>query len=202
MYAFFVSCCSLHIFNWLFIFFFFMLSVSVADYISRPESQSRQNLPQKENHAGPEPKVQTQAWGCLEVWILFCYLRASVSIPFQSLKMHISYHHLLSLSMTTICCLYCWDICWLSGSVALKWTPKHPKCLMWHNTLCHFVAFSPPLFFLMLEKQNASRFKTRLQDLTDTLVSWLSLATRGVCLFHCAFKCEWGEIRLDNLIHF
>lgn len=31
-------------------------SVTVADYISRPESQSRQNLPQKENHAGPEPK--------------------------------------------------------------------------------------------------------------------------------------------------
>ncbi|XP_075890089.1 fragile X mental retardation syndrome-related protein 2 isoform X4 [Nelusetta ayraudi] len=31
-------------------------TVSVADYISRPESQSRQNLPQKENHAGPEPK--------------------------------------------------------------------------------------------------------------------------------------------------
>uniref|UniRef100_A0A8D3EBM8 FMR1 autosomal homolog 2 n=1 Tax=Scophthalmus maximus TaxID=52904 RepID=A0A8D3EBM8_SCOMX len=30
--------------------------VTVADYISRPESQSRQNLPQKENHAGPEPK--------------------------------------------------------------------------------------------------------------------------------------------------
>uniref|UniRef100_A0A669EBZ1 FMR1 autosomal homolog 2 n=1 Tax=Oreochromis niloticus TaxID=8128 RepID=A0A669EBZ1_ORENI len=33
-------------------------SVTVADYISRAESQSRQNLPQKENHAGPEPKVQ------------------------------------------------------------------------------------------------------------------------------------------------
>ncbi|XP_019965398.1 fragile X mental retardation syndrome-related protein 2 isoform X2 [Paralichthys olivaceus] len=31
-------------------------SVTVADYISRPESQSRQNLPQKENHTGPEPK--------------------------------------------------------------------------------------------------------------------------------------------------
>lgn len=31
--------------------------VTVADYISRPESQSRQNLPQKENHSGPEPKV-------------------------------------------------------------------------------------------------------------------------------------------------
>ncbi|XP_014887477.1 fragile X mental retardation syndrome-related protein 2 isoform X2 [Poecilia latipinna] len=31
-------------------------SVTVADYISRPESQSRQNLPQKENHSGPEPK--------------------------------------------------------------------------------------------------------------------------------------------------
>lgn len=31
-------------------------SVTVADYISRAESQSRQNLPQKENHAGPEPK--------------------------------------------------------------------------------------------------------------------------------------------------
>uniref|UniRef100_A0A8D0CS16 FMR1 autosomal homolog 2 n=1 Tax=Sander lucioperca TaxID=283035 RepID=A0A8D0CS16_SANLU len=30
--------------------------VTVADYISRAESQSRQNLPQKENHAGPEPK--------------------------------------------------------------------------------------------------------------------------------------------------
>lgn len=33
------------------------VSVTVADYISRPESQSRQNLPQKENHVGPEPKV-------------------------------------------------------------------------------------------------------------------------------------------------
>uniref|UniRef100_A0A671XU37 FMR1 autosomal homolog 2 n=1 Tax=Sparus aurata TaxID=8175 RepID=A0A671XU37_SPAAU len=31
--------------------------VTVADYISRAESQSRQNLPQKENHAGAEPKV-------------------------------------------------------------------------------------------------------------------------------------------------
>ncbi|XP_058480747.1 fragile X mental retardation syndrome-related protein 2 isoform X4 [Solea solea] len=31
-------------------------SVTVADYISRAESQSRQNLPQKENHAVPEPK--------------------------------------------------------------------------------------------------------------------------------------------------
>ncbi|XP_041841369.1 fragile X mental retardation syndrome-related protein 2 isoform X2 [Melanotaenia boesemani] len=31
-------------------------NVTVADYISRPESQSRQNVPQKENHAGPEPK--------------------------------------------------------------------------------------------------------------------------------------------------
>ncbi|XP_061619779.1 fragile X mental retardation syndrome-related protein 2 isoform X2 [Phyllopteryx taeniolatus] len=31
-------------------------SVTVADYISRPESQSRQNLPLKENHSGPEPK--------------------------------------------------------------------------------------------------------------------------------------------------
>ncbi|XP_029310404.1 fragile X mental retardation syndrome-related protein 2 isoform X2 [Cottoperca gobio] len=31
-------------------------SVTVADYISRAESQSRQNLPQKENHTGPEPK--------------------------------------------------------------------------------------------------------------------------------------------------
>uniref|UniRef100_A0A665VSP8 Fragile X mental retardation syndrome-related protein 1-like n=1 Tax=Echeneis naucrates TaxID=173247 RepID=A0A665VSP8_ECHNA len=31
--------------------------VTVADYISRAESQSRQNLPQKENHAGSEPKV-------------------------------------------------------------------------------------------------------------------------------------------------
>uniref|UniRef100_A0A673CFW2 Fragile X mental retardation syndrome-related protein 1-like n=1 Tax=Sphaeramia orbicularis TaxID=375764 RepID=A0A673CFW2_9TELE len=31
--------------------------VTVADYISRAESQSRQNLPQKENHAGLEPKV-------------------------------------------------------------------------------------------------------------------------------------------------
>uniref|UniRef100_A0A673C8Z2 Fragile X mental retardation syndrome-related protein 1-like n=1 Tax=Sphaeramia orbicularis TaxID=375764 RepID=A0A673C8Z2_9TELE len=30
--------------------------VTVADYISRAESQSRQNLPQKENHAGLEPK--------------------------------------------------------------------------------------------------------------------------------------------------
>uniref|UniRef100_A0A8D3ARH9 FMR1 autosomal homolog 2 n=1 Tax=Scophthalmus maximus TaxID=52904 RepID=A0A8D3ARH9_SCOMX len=37
-----------------------MFPVTVADYISRPESQSRQNLPQKENHAGPEPKVQTE----------------------------------------------------------------------------------------------------------------------------------------------
>uniref|UniRef100_A0A669E9N3 FMR1 autosomal homolog 2 n=1 Tax=Oreochromis niloticus TaxID=8128 RepID=A0A669E9N3_ORENI len=35
-----------------------MFPVTVADYISRAESQSRQNLPQKENHAGPEPKVQ------------------------------------------------------------------------------------------------------------------------------------------------
>lgn len=34
-----------------------MFAVTVADYISRAESQSRQNLPQKENHAGPEPKV-------------------------------------------------------------------------------------------------------------------------------------------------
>uniref|UniRef100_A0A3Q3KZV7 FMR1 autosomal homolog 2 n=1 Tax=Mastacembelus armatus TaxID=205130 RepID=A0A3Q3KZV7_9TELE len=34
--------------------------VTVADYISRAESQSRQNLPQKENHTGPEPKVQTE----------------------------------------------------------------------------------------------------------------------------------------------
>ncbi|XP_063326298.1 fragile X mental retardation syndrome-related protein 2 isoform X2 [Pelmatolapia mariae] len=31
-------------------------SVTVADYISRAESQSRQNLPQKENHTDPEPK--------------------------------------------------------------------------------------------------------------------------------------------------
>ncbi|KAM8882090.1 fragile X mental retardation syndrome-related protein 2 isoform X2 [Synchiropus splendidus] len=31
-------------------------TVTVADYISRAESQSRQNLPQKENHAGQEPK--------------------------------------------------------------------------------------------------------------------------------------------------
>ncbi|XP_015260305.1 fragile X mental retardation syndrome-related protein 2 isoform X1 [Cyprinodon tularosa] len=31
-------------------------SVTVADYISRPESQSRQNLPQKENQTGPELK--------------------------------------------------------------------------------------------------------------------------------------------------
>lgn len=30
--------------------------VTVADYISRAESQSRQNLPQKENHTGSEPK--------------------------------------------------------------------------------------------------------------------------------------------------
>ncbi|KAK7910139.1 hypothetical protein WMY93_014823 [Mugilogobius chulae] len=30
--------------------------VTVADYISRAESQSRQNLPQKENHTGLEPK--------------------------------------------------------------------------------------------------------------------------------------------------
>lgn len=30
--------------------------VTVADYISRAESQSRQTLPQKENHTGPEPK--------------------------------------------------------------------------------------------------------------------------------------------------
>ncbi|KAJ3585153.1 hypothetical protein NHX12_013875, partial [Muraenolepis orangiensis] len=30
--------------------------VTVADYISRPESQSRQNVPQKENQAAPEPK--------------------------------------------------------------------------------------------------------------------------------------------------
>uniref|UniRef100_A0A672FT94 Fragile X mental retardation syndrome-related protein 1-like n=1 Tax=Salarias fasciatus TaxID=181472 RepID=A0A672FT94_SALFA len=35
------------------------LPVTVADYISRAESQSRQNLPQKENHTGPEPKVHT-----------------------------------------------------------------------------------------------------------------------------------------------
>lgn len=34
-----------------------MFPVTVADYISRAESQSRQNLPQKENHAVPEPKV-------------------------------------------------------------------------------------------------------------------------------------------------
>ncbi|KAM3590053.1 uncharacterized protein V6R79_002756 [Siganus canaliculatus] len=31
-------------------------NVTVADYISRAESQSRQNLPQKENHTGHEPK--------------------------------------------------------------------------------------------------------------------------------------------------
>ncbi|XP_061566708.1 fragile X mental retardation syndrome-related protein 2 isoform X4 [Cololabis saira] len=31
-------------------------NVTVADYISRPESQSRQNLPQKENHDANEPK--------------------------------------------------------------------------------------------------------------------------------------------------
>ncbi|XP_059932558.1 fragile X mental retardation syndrome-related protein 2 isoform X4 [Gadus macrocephalus] len=30
--------------------------VTVADYISRPESQSRQNVPQKENQTAPEPK--------------------------------------------------------------------------------------------------------------------------------------------------
>lgn len=96
-----------------------MFSVSVADYISRPESQSRQNLPQKENHAGPEPKVQpqTQAQGC--------YLRASVVIPFQYRKV---------VSQTCGCCTlydlffkkkcavrayqllppptYYWDICW------------------------------------------------------------------------------------------
>lgn len=101
-----------------------MFSVSVADYISRPESQSRQNLPQKENHAGPEPKVQTQAQGCNEVWILLCYLRASVVIPFQYRKV---------VSQTCGCCTlydlfkkkcavrahqllppptYYWDICW------------------------------------------------------------------------------------------
>uniref|UniRef100_A0A3Q1AUU3 Agenet-like domain-containing protein n=1 Tax=Amphiprion ocellaris TaxID=80972 RepID=A0A3Q1AUU3_AMPOC len=34
--------------------------VTVADYISRAESQSRQNLPQKENHTGPEPQVQAE----------------------------------------------------------------------------------------------------------------------------------------------
>uniref|UniRef100_A0A3Q2R4J2 FMR1 autosomal homolog 2 n=1 Tax=Fundulus heteroclitus TaxID=8078 RepID=A0A3Q2R4J2_FUNHE len=34
--------------------------VTVADYISRPESQSRQNVPQKENHSGPEPKVNME----------------------------------------------------------------------------------------------------------------------------------------------
>lgn len=38
-----------------------MFPVTVADYISRAESQSRQNLPQKENHAGPEPKVQAHS---------------------------------------------------------------------------------------------------------------------------------------------
>uniref|UniRef100_A0A8C6UT87 Fragile X mental retardation, autosomal homolog 2 n=1 Tax=Neogobius melanostomus TaxID=47308 RepID=A0A8C6UT87_9GOBI len=35
--------------------------VTVADYISRAESQSRQNLPQKENHTGPEPKVSSRS---------------------------------------------------------------------------------------------------------------------------------------------
>ncbi|XP_061566707.1 fragile X mental retardation syndrome-related protein 2 isoform X3 [Cololabis saira] len=34
----------------------FNVPVTVADYISRPESQSRQNLPQKENHDANEPK--------------------------------------------------------------------------------------------------------------------------------------------------
>uniref|UniRef100_A0AAQ5X3A9 Agenet-like domain-containing protein n=1 Tax=Amphiprion ocellaris TaxID=80972 RepID=A0AAQ5X3A9_AMPOC len=37
-----------------------MFPVTVADYISRAESQSRQNLPQKENHTGPEPQVQAE----------------------------------------------------------------------------------------------------------------------------------------------
>ncbi|XP_003966850.1 fragile X mental retardation syndrome-related protein 2 isoform X1 [Takifugu rubripes] len=30
--------------------------VTIADYISRAESESRENVPQKENHSGPEPK--------------------------------------------------------------------------------------------------------------------------------------------------
>uniref|UniRef100_A0A3Q3DWS2 FMR1 autosomal homolog 2 n=1 Tax=Hippocampus comes TaxID=109280 RepID=A0A3Q3DWS2_HIPCM len=44
--------------------------VTVADYISRPESQSRQNLPLKENHTGPEPKVQAKNVYKLCVWNL------------------------------------------------------------------------------------------------------------------------------------
>uniref|UniRef100_A0A671XTT0 FMR1 autosomal homolog 2 n=1 Tax=Sparus aurata TaxID=8175 RepID=A0A671XTT0_SPAAU len=40
--------------------------VTVADYISRAESQSRQNLPQKENHAGADVKVQTRDVSCRE----------------------------------------------------------------------------------------------------------------------------------------
>uniref|UniRef100_A0A8C5ND13 Fragile X mental retardation syndrome-related protein 1-like n=1 Tax=Gouania willdenowi TaxID=441366 RepID=A0A8C5ND13_GOUWI len=42
--------------EWIFNCAFPMFPVTVADYISRAESQSRQNLPQKENHAGLEPK--------------------------------------------------------------------------------------------------------------------------------------------------
>lgn len=44
---------------------------SVADYISRAESQSRQNLPQKENHAGPEPKVQAETHTLTSALVLF-----------------------------------------------------------------------------------------------------------------------------------
>uniref|UniRef100_A0A3B4XU30 FMR1 autosomal homolog 2 n=1 Tax=Seriola lalandi dorsalis TaxID=1841481 RepID=A0A3B4XU30_SERLL len=49
--------------------------VTVADYISRAESQSRQNLPQKENHAGPEPKVQTETHTVTSALVLFSEVR-------------------------------------------------------------------------------------------------------------------------------
>uniref|UniRef100_A0A674MKP5 FMR1 autosomal homolog 2 n=1 Tax=Takifugu rubripes TaxID=31033 RepID=A0A674MKP5_TAKRU len=49
--------------------------LTIADYISRAESESRENVPQKENHSGPEPKVQTGTINPAPASPLFPYLR-------------------------------------------------------------------------------------------------------------------------------
>lgn len=49
--------------------------MTIADYISRAESESRENVPQKENHSGPEPKVQTGTINPAPASALFPHLR-------------------------------------------------------------------------------------------------------------------------------
>lgn len=49
-------------------------SVTVADYISRAESQSRQNLPQKETQAAPELKVCAGVRMSVSVCVVFLLL--------------------------------------------------------------------------------------------------------------------------------